>query len=72
MVTTIQVSDKLLNTLKTRKMYDNETYEDVIWDLVEDGLEISEQTKKDIAQAQEEFAQGKFHTHEQVKRELGL
>ena len=72
MATTIQVSEELVSELRSRKLFDKETYEEVIWDLVEDTKELSEQTKKDIQQAREEFKQGKFVTHEQLKKELGL
>jgi len=72
MATTIQVSKDLLTKLKARKMYDKESYEDVIRDLLEDSMELSEQTKKDIEIARKEFPQGKFVTHAQLKKELGL
>ncbi|HLC84522.1 MAG TPA: hypothetical protein VJH22_01895 [Candidatus Nanoarchaeia archaeon] len=72
MATTIQVSESLVETLKKKKLYDKESYEEVIWDLVEDSLELSEETKKRIAIAEKEFKQGKFVTHEQLKKELGL
>jgi len=72
MVTTIQVSDELLNKLQNMKMYSKESYEDIIWDLLEDRMELSEQTKKNIKQSLREIKEGKFYTHEQVKKELGL
>ncbi len=72
MVTTIQISESLLEKLKTRKMYDRESYEEVIWDLLEDSQEVNEQTKKEIEQARAEIKAGKFYTHEQVKKRLGL
>lgn len=72
MATTIQVSEQLVNTLKKRKQYDKESYEEVIWDLVEDTMELNEETKRDVEQARAEIKAGKFYTHEQVKKELGL
>ncbi|HLC88659.1 MAG TPA: hypothetical protein VJG49_01350 [Candidatus Nanoarchaeia archaeon] len=72
MATTIQVSERLVNTLRTRKQYDKESYEEVIWDLVEDTMEINEETKKEIERARADIKAGKFYTHEQVKNELGL
>lgn len=72
MATTIQVSEKLMETLKKRKQYDKESYEEVIWDLVEDTMELNEETKKRIEQAREDIKKGRFYTHEQVKKELGL
>ena len=72
MATTIQVSEQLVNTLKKRKQYDKESYEEVIWDLVEDSMEISEETKKELAEARAEIKKGKFYTLEQVKKEAGI
>lgn len=70
MVTTIQISKDLLNELKKRKMYSKETYEEIIWDLLEDTMELSEQTKKNIKQAEEEIKKGKVHTLEEIEKEL--
>jgi hypothetical protein len=53
-------------------MYAKETYEEVIWDLIEDTMELSEETKRDIKQAEKEFAEGKTHTLAEVKKELGM
>ena len=72
METSIQISRDLLATLKKRKISQKESYEDVIWDLIEDSLEISEKTKKEIAVAREQYKRGEFKTLEQVKKELGL
>lgn len=72
MATTIQISENLLNTLKERKLYDKETYEEVIWNLVEDSLELNEETKRRIEQARAEIKSGKFYTHDQVKKKLGI
>lgn len=72
MPTTIQVSEKLQKELAKRKMYEKETYEEVIWDLVEDSQELDEETKKEIAQARQEIREGKYHTLEEVKKELKL
>lgn len=72
MVTTIQVSTQLLDTLKIRKQYDKESYEEVIWNLVEDTQELNQETKEAIAQARLDIKAGKFYTHEQVRKKLGL
>ena len=72
MVTTIQISEQLQQELTKKKLYAKETYEEVIWDIIEDTLELSEETKKNILQAEKEFKEGKYHTHEQVKKKLGL
>lgn len=72
MVTTMQVSNELLNVLKQRKMVDHESYEEVIWDLIEDTMELSEETKRHIEQAQKEFKEGKYKTLEEVEKDLGF
>jgi len=72
MVTTIQITESLQKELAKKKVYDKETYEEVIWDLIEDTQELSEETKRDIQEARAEIKKGKFHTIEQVKKELGL
>lgn len=72
MATTIQVSEQLIEVLRNRKMYDKESYESVIWDLLEDTMEISEETKKHIESAKKDIKSGRIYTHEQIKKELGL
>ena len=72
MATTIQVSEQLLGTLKLRKQYDKESYEEVIWDLIEDSKELGAETKRDLEKARAEIRSGKVYTHEQVKKMLGL
>lgn len=72
MVTTIQVSKELLEELKTRKMYDKESYEEVIWDALEDSMELSEETKKRIKIAEEDIRAGRVYSLDDVKKELGL
>jgi len=72
MATTIQISADLQKELTNRKLSDKETYEEVIWDMLEDSQELSEETKKDIAEARAEIKAGRFHTFSEVKKELGL
>ncbi|RJQ22090.1 hypothetical protein C4580_01295 [Candidatus Woesearchaeota archaeon] len=72
MATTIQISANLLSTLKERKQYDKESYEEVIWDLIEDSQEVNKETRQEIEKARADITSGKFYTHEQVKQRLGL
>ena len=72
MSTTIQVSEKLQKELAKRKIYEKETYEEVIWNLVEDSQELDNETKREIAQARQEIREGKYRTLEDVKKELEL
>ena len=72
MATTIQVSEKLKEKLEKMKFSDSESYEDVIWDLVEDRMELSEETKKNILESEKDIKAGRVKSLEQVKKELGL
>lgn len=72
MVTTIQVSNELKERLALRKMTKKDRYEDIIWDLLEDTMELSDQTKREILGARKEIKEGKFVTHAQLKKELGF
>ena len=72
MATTIQVSEQLVDTLKKRRQYNKESYEEVIWNLVEDTMEINEETKKEMEQARADIKSGKFYTNEQVNKKLRL
>ncbi|MEK6871417.1 MAG: hypothetical protein AABX16_00770 [Nanoarchaeota archaeon] len=72
MVTTIQISEDLLETLRKRKLSEKESYESIIWDLIEDTQELSQETKKDIAESRKQIKEGKIHKWEDVKKELKL
>ncbi len=72
MVTTIQVSGKLMEELKNKKMYSKESYEEIIWDLLEDTMELSEETKRHIKQSEKEIREGKTVPLAEVKKQLGL
>ena len=72
MDTTIQISKELLEKLKNMKIGEKESYEDLIWDLIEDRMEISEETKRSIAKAEEDIKKGKVHKWEDVKKELKI
>ncbi|MBU2616723.1 MAG: hypothetical protein KKB79_01945 [Nanoarchaeota archaeon] len=75
MVTTIQVSNELLDKLQKMKVHNRESYEDIIWDLLEDRMELSDETKESIAEYEKNLKEGglsKFHKWEDVKKELKL
>jgi len=72
MATSIQISENLQKELVKRKLSDKETYEEVIWDLVEDSRELGEETKKEISFARAQIKEGAFHSLAEVKKELGL
>ncbi len=72
MATTIQISKELQSKLTKKKIFDRETYEEVIWSLLEDTMELNEETKKDIAKAREDIKKGRVYTLAQVKKEAGI
>ncbi|MEM0466908.1 MAG: hypothetical protein QXX20_04850 [Candidatus Thermoplasmatota archaeon] len=72
METSIQISKRLQKELLKRKFFDKETYEEVIWDLIEDNEELNTQTKKELAAARAEAKAGKVHSLAKVKKELEL
>jgi predicted transcriptional regulator len=70
--TTIQISMELKEKLALRKESSKDSYEEIIWDLLEDSLELSEQTKRDIAQVRLEISRGEYLTHAEMKKRHGL
>ena len=53
-------------------MFENESYEEVIWSLLEDTIEISEETKKDIKESLEDVKAGRVYTLKQIEEEFNL
>lgn len=72
MATTIRISEKLQKELAGRRFYQKETYEEVIWELLEDRMKLGEDIKRLIKKAEKDLAEGKVYTHKQVKKELGI
>jgi predicted transcriptional regulator len=72
MATTIQISAELKDKLAQMKMFDSESYEDLIWDLLEDRMELSEEAEQSLKRAEADFRAGRVYRHEQVKKMLKL
>lgn len=70
--TTIQINIGLKTILDKMRIFHRETYNDIIERLVEDTRELNGETKKEIERARLEIKHGKFKTHEQLGKELGL
>ena len=66
--TTIQISSDLQKELNKMKLFSRETYEEVIWNIIEDTKELSEQTKNNIALSRKEIFRGKFVTLSKLKK----
>ena len=69
--TTIRITNNLHKALGSLKD-SNESFEDLIWDLVEPYLELSPQTKKHIAKSLEEYERGEFYTLDEIEKAFGL
>ena len=72
MKTTIKISKDLQKELKKRKTYKKDSYEGVIWDLIERTMELSKETKLAIKKARKDIKEGKFISLEEVKKKLNI
>ncbi len=70
METTIQISKELLNKLAEMKMHEKESYESIVWDLIEDRLEFSEETKHNITTSEKEIKTGKTISLNLIKQKM--
>ncbi|MHB1346666.1 MAG: hypothetical protein ACYCXK_04150 [Candidatus Humimicrobiaceae bacterium] len=72
MATSIQISEELKKVLSKKKLSERETYENIIWNLLEDNMELNEQTKKELELSRKEIKEGKTLTLSQLKKELNI
>lgn len=72
MVTTIQIKEDMKSILNQMKLFERETYNDVLERLIEDVQQLNEETKKEIESAVKEIENGKYITHEKLAKELGF
>ena len=54
------------------KMHNKESYEDIIWDLLEDRMELSEETRSNIKKSEEDIKKGRTITLEEIKKKRGI
>lgn len=75
MVTTIQISPELLEKLQKMKIHIKESYEELIWDLIEDRMQLSEETQKAIAEYGKDMKEENwknFASFEEMKKRLNI
>lgn len=70
--TTIQVKQSTKEALEKMKIYKRETYNEVLERLLEEVQELNEETKKEIELARKAVEEGRYVTHEDLKKELGF
>ncbi len=72
MSTTIQINEDIRSILNQMKLFERETYNDVLERLIEDVRELNEETKNEIEYAIKEIEDGKYVTHEKLAKEMGF
>ncbi len=72
MVTTIQIKEDMKSILTQMKLFERETYNDVLERLIEDVQELNKETKKEIESAIKEINSGKYITHEELSKKMGF
>ncbi len=77
--TTIQVSKDIKRELNAFKDYKKESYAEVIKKLIdkvkedeESEMELSEETLKDLKEAEDDIRKGRVYSSKQLKKRLGL
>lgn len=65
-ITTIQISSELKEALRKRKLHSKESYEDIIWDLLEDQMQLKDEIVKQIEKGKIEYLKGKFETMDEL------
>lgn len=71
-ITTIQVKQSTKEALEKMKIHKRETYNEVLERLLEEVQELNEETKKEIELARKAVEEGRYITHEDLKKEMGF
>jgi predicted CopG family antitoxin len=69
MATTIQISDDVKITLEKMRIFERETYNEIIENMLEDQIEINEQTKKELSERKNS---NDFISQEDIEKEFGI
>jgi predicted CopG family antitoxin len=69
METTIRISGNVKATLDRMKIFERESYNEIIERMIEDDLELNERTKKEI---EERRKNPQLTSHEDARKRLGL
>lgn len=70
--TTIQISVDVKKKLEKLKASNRETYNEVIENLIEDTLKLSEEAQRDLEEALDDVKNDRLITHENIKQMFGL
>ncbi|MBM3231950.1 hypothetical protein FJZ21_01050 [Candidatus Pacearchaeota archaeon] len=69
MATTIQISDHVKKALEKMRLFEKETYNEVIENMLEDNLDINQQTKKELSERRNSKD---FVSQEDIEKEFGI
>ena len=72
MSTTIQISEDLKEELNSKKLYQKETYEEIIWGILQDIKDLDEQTRIEMESARGDIRAGEVYSLNDVKKEIGV
>lgn len=70
--TTIQIDNRIRTLLLKQKMSEKESYNDILERILEDAMEFTEQTKKDIAESKKQAEKGETHSLKEIKEIFGI
>lgn len=70
--TTIQINRETKERLDGLRVSNRDTYNDIIENLIEDSMELSDAAMKDIEDALEDIKQGRVYSLDDVKKSLGI
>ena len=69
--TTIRITQNLHKALGSVKAQ-NESFESLLWDLIEPYLKLSDKTEKEIEESKKEYSRGEIFFLKEIKEELNL
>ena len=69
---TIRISKELVSELNGRKVFPEDTHEDVLWDLLEQQMRLSAKARRSIARSLADIRAGRVISHEELKKQIRL
>ncbi|WP_456474649.1 DUF7557 family protein [Candidatus Pyrohabitans sp.] len=66
------MKEEVKKALDRMKLFERETYNDVLERLLEDLKELNEETKREIEAALQDIEEGRYVEHETLRKEMGF
>jgi predicted transcriptional regulator len=70
--TTIQISNDVKATLLKQRISEKESYNEIIERILEDSLDYTEETKKDIEESKKQAEKGEVYSLEEMEELFGV